>query len=133
MNRLKAALAFLARYWQLTAIVCALLFFGSTLKACYEAGRMEQAVEMNPPLPKKQARVLIARSRRDSVVVITYKAIAKVARKKAAVDSARAVIAETKADSLQSVYENIPTSAAGPIADVQRFLANYAPADSARR
>ena len=123
---------FAGRHWLKFVIAGGLILGTLTLRTCYEAGKYEAAVKANPPLRKKQARALVAQSRRDSAVVVTYKGIAKVARKKAAVDSARAAIAETKADSLQSIYENIPTSAAGPIADVQRFLANYTRADSTR-
>ena len=124
---------FAGRHWLKFVIAGGLILGTLTLRTCYEAGKYEAAVKANPPLRKKQARALVAQSRRDSAVVVAYKGIAKVARKKAAVDSARAVIAETKADSLQSIYAQTPASATGPLADIQSYLVNYQRADTTRR
>jgi hypothetical protein len=121
---------FAARNWRKFVLVGSGILILLTLRTCYEAGRYQAAVQANPPLRKKQARALVAQSKRDSVVAVKYKAIARKAtvQKDSALTIARTITAQ--ADSIHAEISALPTTVGGPLSAVQKRLANYQAPDT---
>ncbi len=123
---------FAARNWLKFVIAGTLILGTLTFRTCYEAGKYEAAVKQNPPLHRKQARALVAQAKRDSVVAVAYKAIARKAtvQKDSALTIARTITAQ--ADSIHAEISALPAAVGGPLSAVQRRLANYQAPDTAR-
>ena len=129
MNRLNAILAFLARHWPLFALGCALLFFGSTLKACHEGGRVEQIMEQNPPLTRRAAAVIKTENRALKKRAVVLEAKKDSVLRRARVHETRAARAEYQVDSLTHLYEQVPAAVARATDDeLYRYLTTYRPA-----
>ena len=123
--------SWLRRYLPLLLLGLGLLAVGAFLLAAYEDGRFAETGAQAPVLRKQEARALVAQSRRDSVVVVTYKTVARAARHRAAKDSTRAAAAEAQADLFKTRHEKLPAVVTGPFSAVVRALTEYTSPDSA--
>jgi len=118
-----------ARHWRKFIIAGGLILGTLTLRACYEAGLYEAAVEANPPLSRRAAAVLKTENRalKKQAVVLTEKKDSVLRR--ARVHETRAAHAEHQIDSLTHLYEQVPAAVARATDDeLYRYLTTYRPA-----
>jgi hypothetical protein len=131
MKKLLALRDWLARWWLVIIGVSALVLLSALFKACHEAGKIQQAIASNPPLPPKQAKAIRARAKADSTKAVVYKRVAVIAIHQA--DSARheARQALRQADSLRTQYEAIAPDPSAPFSAVKQRLSAYTSPDTA--
>lgn len=122
----------LVPYTKYILLGCALFLGACMLRACYFAGQVKQQLEVSPPLPKKEVKLIVAAKKKAEVEAKKAKQEAK--HFEARADSSRkvAVRAEKKIDSLQARYEAVPPVATVPFADVQRYFNTYQSPDTLR-
>lgn len=104
------------------ACVILAIVFG---RVVHMGNKVEEAIEKNPPLPPKVAAQIIKQSKADSAKAKKAVQVAAVYKKKARVDSTRAVVAEAKADSIHVIYQQIPAGTAVSFPELQRYFDTY--------
>jgi hypothetical protein len=126
------AIAFLSRNLPRILSGCAIVVVIALVATCHYASKVNEALDTNPPLPKKEVARIVAKQQAAEKAAAVYQQVAKVKVREA--DSLhRVVLSNVKqADSLRHESQALPASTAGPLSRIQRTLANYQSPDTAR-